>query len=166
MQLYIAGYFQGKNFHKLAYSNFSKLFTQPVVVISVLANNSQVKFLLDSWKFFPSNNLLYSIHHPVKACVLNELFFTVILILVFYSQRQFCCSSQGGRHNSESHRWLQESSGSHWRNLCNSGIRNQTSTIVSVGSVKYYHVIYKSKNQEGISGIESRNQAKILYDSK
>ena len=50
--------------------------------------------------------------------------------------------------------------------ICNSGIRNQTSTIVSVGSVKYYHVIRKSKNQEGISGIESRNQAKILYDSK
>ena len=101
MQLNIAGYFQGKAFSRIGLFQLFKTFhtsSRPVVVISVLANNSWVKILLDSWKIFSSNNLLYSIHHPVKAChvpCMNSVFHCNINFCVFILSTSFAVPVEG-----------------------------------------------------------------------
>ena len=89
----IVGYFEEKFFTTWPNSTFQK-FT--CIIKNSYSDKCFSKYLAGktftngNWfmKNFPLKNLLYSTHHPVKACILHDrtLFFTVLLTRVFYPQ--------------------------------------------------------------------------------
>ena len=74
------------------------------------------------------------IYNNYLLCLTYSRAYYIILYVALDACRESergVTSLRGAHHDSKSRRWLQESTRSHYQNLCNSGISNKTSAIIS-----------------------------------